>query len=346
MAEETITGRLIAKKFKVTGLQRSGRMGDVYVARRIENNARVSIKILDPALFGEQEAKKRFEREARITLRLDHPCTLVVEEFGRTNEGWPYMALEYVNGELLAEIIEDAGKVEASRAAYIVAQIAMALDAAHALGVIHRDMCPNNVLISEVAGQADSVKVLEFGLSRMEGSESEESSLTAVGVRIGSPFYMAPEYIEEYALDHRADLYALGIVLFEMLTGKPPFHGRPYKVMDMHLSEVPPAPSSLVQGVAPWLDKLVADLLVKDPDLRIQTAAEVVRRIEKGLGERLQTVQSKASVSATSKPHQRQATPVPTLDPLLDQYIQQQIKSVKRSKGKAPDRRHCLVVDR
>ena len=108
MAEQTITGRLIANKFKVTGLQRSGRMGDVYVARRIDTNAMVSIKMLDPALFGEQEAKKRFEREARITLRLDHPCTLVVEEFGRTSEGWPFMALEYVDGELLAEIIEES----------------------------------------------------------------------------------------------------------------------------------------------------------------------------------------------------------------------------------------------
>ncbi len=343
MTDPTLTGRTVGGAYRITGFQRPGRMGDIYVGRRIENNDIVSIKMLDPAMFGEQEAVRRFERETRITKRLNHPCSLNVLDYGHTDDGLPYMVTEYVEGDLLSDVIEEAGRLPPERAAYLAAQIAMALDAAHQIGVIHRDLAPSNILVTEAEGQSDSVKVIEFGLSRLqEGDEGDGSALTAVGVRIGTPYYMAPEYIEEYALDHRADLYALGIVLFEMLTGSPPFTGRPYKVMDRHLHEEPPAPSSVAPDVPPWLDALVADLLRKRPDDRPRTAAEVVQRIEEGLGERLATVS--APNVATPVQEKREAAPTST-DPVLQAFIDAQVERVERGSG-AVDPAASLLVHR
>jgi len=331
MSTDNVTGMVIDEKYRITGLLRQGRMGDVYVARRTDNNDRVQVKLLDPSLFDEPEAKKRFERETRVTSTLNHPCTLVVLDYGATADDQPFLVLEYVEGELLSDLIEERGQMEPTRCAYIAAQIAMALIGAHAAGVIHRDLAPQNVLIAEVAGQQDAVKVLEFGLSRISSSGGDES-LTAVGVRIGTPQYMAPEYIEDYALDHRADLYSLGIVLFEMLTGKPPFEGRPYKVMDQHLNASVPRASSVNPAVPEWLDALITDLLEKDPNKRIQTAQQVVDYIEKGLGERLNTVQQ--SKPATPVPRERSAVPSPsrgrTEDPILARFIQGMIVETAR----------------
>jgi serine/threonine protein kinase len=347
MSADNVTGLVINGKYKITGLLRQGRMGDIYVARRVDNNDRVQLKLLDPNLFNEPEAKKRFERETRVTSTLNHPCTLVVLDFGTTAEKQPFLVLEYVEGELLSEVLEERGQMSPTRCAYIAAQIAMALIGAHAAGVIHRDLAPQNVLIAEVAGQQDAVKVLEFGLSRVSSAGGDES-LTAVGVRIGTPFYMAPEYIEDYALDHRADLYALGIVMYEMLTGSPPFVGRPYKVMDQHLNAPVPKVSSINASVPAWLDQLVADLLEKEPAKRIQTARQVVERVEKGLGERLNTVQQ--SVPLTPVPEERTESPVhekaSASDPILSHFIERMILETSRSPGPGVRPKAPFVVSR
>jgi len=346
MSTDNVTGLVIDGKYKITGFLRHGRMGDIFVARRTDNNDRVQVKLLDPSLFGEAEAIKRFERETRVTSTLNHPCTLVVLDYGKTKDSQPFLVMEYVEGELLSEVIEDVGQMEPNRCAYIAAQIALALIGAHDLGVIHRDLAPQNVLVAEVAGQKDAVKVLEFGLSRVSSGSGDES-LTAVGVRIGTPYYMAPEYIEDYALDHRADLYALGIVMYEMLTGSPPYTGRPYKVMDMHLNADPPKASEVNTNVPEWIDALILDLLEKDPNKRIQTAQQVVDRIERGLGERLNTVQQ--SMPATPVPRERTAAPAhgkPAADPILTRFIKDMIIETSRGAGQIPDPERAFVVDR
>lgn len=346
MSDHTLTGRVVGGVYRITGFQRPGRMGDIYVGRRVDNNDIVSIKMLDPAMFGETEAIRRFERETRITTKLNHPCSLNVLDYGQTEDGLPWMVTEYVEGEVLSDVIEEEERLEPARAAYIAAQIAMALDAANAIGVVHRDVAPSNILITDAQGQADSVKVIEFGLSRLEeggDEEGEPSALTAVGVRIGTPYYMAPEYIEEFSLDHRADLYSLGIVLFEMLTGSPPFTGRPYKVMDKHLTETPPPPSSVAPGVPEWLDSLVADLLEKDPDKRPQSGKAVVERIEAGLNERLATVS--APDPATPVAEQRKQEPEPAVDPILAGFIEVQVDSFKKGSG-GVDPTDALLVHR
>lgn len=344
---ESITGSVVADRYRVTGFLRSGRMGDIYVARRLDDDRKVSIKVLDPGLFDNEEAVKRFERETRVTRTIDHPCSMRVLDYGRSASG-PFLVMEHVEGELLSDLIDEKGALEPERAARIAARIAMALGAAHDAGVIHRDLAPSNVLVARQGGRDDLVKVTDFGLSLLthEGEdEAENTNLTAVGVRIGTPTYMAPEYIEEYELDHRADLYGLGVMLFEMLTGSPPFTGRPYKVMEAHVSAPMPAPSSKRPGVPPWLDALVLSLTEKDPKKRPQKAQEVVQRIEAGLGATVEVVEYVAP-TAEPAPVRAAAPAAPAADPILSHFVQTNLQRVERAQAHPPAPSRCFVVDR
>ena len=246
---DTITGTMVADRYRITGYLRSGRMGDIYVARRLEDGRRVSIKLLDQALFYNPEAVKRFARESKIARTIEHPASMKVLDVGRDEVG-PYMVMEYVEGDFLSDIISEKGALEPIRAARITGRIALALEAAHGAGVIHRDLASANVLVAAQGDQSDIVKVTDFGLSQLTGlgGGDDEEELTAVGVRIGTPSYMAPEYIEDFELDHRADIYGLGVMLYEMLTGQLPFDGRPYAVMEQHVHAARPQPSAKVEA--------------------------------------------------------------------------------------------------
>lgn len=346
MSDDTITGTTIAGRYLITGYLRQGRMGDIYVARTTDTNERVAVKLLDPGLFHEPEAVRRFERENQVTRDIDHPSSLRVLDYGRDAIG-PYLITEYVTGEILSDVIEETGAMDVDRVARIAAQVAMALGAAHAVHVVHRDLAPTNILLAEQDGARDIVKVLDLGLSRLTETDAEDSTLTAVGVRIGTPYYMAPEYIEEYTLDYRADFYGLGVVIFEMLTGDPVFTGRPYKVMDQHVNAPPPKPSTLVPNVPGWLDELVLWLLAKAPDDRPSDAAQIVQAIEKGLGEAVEVVQFAAPPPTPAAAEPRAAAPsrAPTgTDPILERFMDGHILELHKSKGDPPSARKCMRV--
>jgi serine/threonine protein kinase len=342
---DTITGSTIADRYRITGLLRAGRMGDIYVARRADDGRRVCVKLLDPGLFHNDEAVKRFARESKVTRRIDHPCSMRVLDFGTSNHG-PFLVMEYVDGEVLDDIVTD-GPIDPMRAAGIAGRIAMALQAAHSEGIIHRDLAPTNVLVAEQAG-VDIVKVTDFGLSLLTDSAADatETNLTAVGVRIGTPTYMAPEYIEEYELDHRADIYGLGVMLYEMLVGEPPYTGRPYKVMDAHVNAPIPKPSERVPEVPSWLDDLVLHLMAKQPSQRPSQAQQVVEAIEKGMGRPLQVAEYRSesappAPTRTRAPEPRQA---PATDPILVRFIEQNLGKVSRERRGEVDRKRCFVV--
>jgi serine/threonine protein kinase len=344
-----ITGTVIDGRYKVTGYLRDGRMGNVYVGRRLEDQAMVAIKMLDPSLFEQEEAIRRFEREVRVQSRISHPNSTAVFDAGKTDDGLPWLAMEYFDGELLSEFIEDHERIPIDVAVRVAGQIAMALEAAHEIGIIHRDLSPENIMLLEPESDEPTVKVLDFGLAGvLDATADEDTSLTAVGIRVGTPFYMAPEYIEDFECDHRADLYALGIVLFEMITGKPPFVGRPYRVMDMHVNEPAPVLSTLVADTPPWLDKLLAGLLAKEPKDRPPTARAIVAAIEKGAGVSLQRDEDLSPQEAPSE----QAEPEHTMigrsvaDPVLERLRAKLVVSVDRRTGDAPSPRDCLVVER
>lgn len=339
---DQITGTTIADRYRITGFLRAGRMGDQYVARRLEDGSRVAVKLLDETLFDNPEAVKRFEREARITRSIDHPGSMVVLDMGRIARG-PYLVTEYVEGELLSDAIAEQGSLEPVRAARIVGRIALALEAAHNAGIIHRDLASSNVLLATQGPHRDIVKVTDFGLSHLTRGKDDEEELTAVGVRIGVPSYMAPEYIEEFLLDHRADIYGLGVMLFEMLTGELPFVGSPFEVMEMHIHAERPRPSARVPGVPGWLDDLVIQMMEVDPDRRVQSAHEVITLIELALKESLDAPRY---VASTAEPAPPRAPAVVRDEHAIEELVRQHLIGVERGSGAASSPSRQLVVAR
>ncbi|MCB9673671.1 MAG: serine/threonine protein kinase [Alphaproteobacteria bacterium] len=349
---QQITGTVIGGRYKITGYLRDGRMGNVYVARRIDDNAMFAVKILDPSLFGEEEAMRRFEREIRVQSRIDHPNSVHVFEAGKTADGLPWLVQEYIEGDTLAERLEEKGKMPWERAIDVAAQVALALEVAHDIGIVHRDLSPDQImLVEKVTDDGVKVKVLDFGLAGVaDKSADEDTSLTAVGVRVGTPHYMAPEYIEDFECDHRADLYALGIILYQMIVGKPPFDGRPYKVMDKHVNEVPKLLRKLVPDVPEWLEALVAKMLEKQPDERPPSARAVVAAIENGTGQQIRVVQDthiQQDMEEQAEPTEATMIGMSSVtDPVLEKFSSSLVKTLDRRTGTEPPSRDCLVVER
>jgi serine/threonine protein kinase len=264
----------IDDRYVVDGFLRPGRHGDEWRAHRKEDSAVVELKLLKPELFKNGEAIRRFQREVRLLLAFEHPYLLQVLDHGKTPNGDPFLVLEHQEGRLLSELVH-RGPLDIDRVRRIGAQIARVLSAAAARGIVHRGLSPEAIL---VAADSDDVKVLDFGLAitfgtsefppSEFGADCDEPRLTEHGQRIGDPIYMAPEYIREFTSDSRTDLYALGVLLYELLTGDPPFRGRPMDVLDAHVSRTPLAPSTHVPAVPLWLDAVVLGLLEKEPAAR------------------------------------------------------------------------------
>lgn len=293
MAKENLIGQVFAGRFQVTGFLGEGGMGRIYLANERGAGRQVALKLLHPHLGGDAEVIGRFNREMKLAAQVEHPNTVQVYEYGET-AGRLFLSMEFVDGESLAEVIQEAAPFPPERVAFIGRQIAAALGTAHSRGIVHRDLKPDNVMI-EKPGERDIVKVCDFGLARFvggddsaadgdtdeEGKEDEGDFHTAIGIRVGTPHYMSPEYIAHFEADHRADIYALGVLLYEMATGKPPFDGRPFEVFEAALKQKPKAPSSVVAGIPPWLDRVILKLLEKDPAKRPQVAEEVVVMLER-----------------------------------------------------------------
>ena len=264
---------MIAERYRIDELLGAGAMGAVYRAEHILMRKPVALKVLHSASSQNEEIVARFEREAIAAGRIGHP-----------------LVLEYIKGKSLGSLISETAPCSLEKACLIGFQIASALNAAHELGIVHRDLKPENVMIPDApsvsANDATllaaplqlSVKVLDFGLAKMSlGKESEATQLTQAGAVYGTPQYMSPEQTEGKQVDHRADLYALGLIIFEMLEGQPPFLSAevmPLLVMQM-TKAAPPLNSQYPEAIR----LLVAQLLEKDPQSRPQNAAEIMSRL-------------------------------------------------------------------
>ena len=218
-------GTVIRGKFRILRKVGQGGMGAVYEALHLRFNERRALKVMSPDVASDPEFVKRFEREAILTRRLQHPNAVHVDDIEEAEDGRPYMVMEFVDGQSLKRLIQEAGPLPVPRVCSIVKQVAAALEAAHQLGMVHRDIKPDNiVLLSTPAGE--QAKVLDFGIAKLKESRLGDTHLTATGVVIGTPQYMSPEQAlgkrgEE--LDGRSDLYSLGVVMYQMLTGELPF---------------------------------------------------------------------------------------------------------------------------
>jgi len=248
-------------------------MGAVYEAEHVLMQKRVALKVLHRAMSAEPEVVARFEREAIAAGRLKHPGVVGATDFGRLADGSVYLALEYVDGRSLASEIEEAGTFSPERALSIAFQVAEVLKSAHAEGIVHRDIKPDNVMLVRTSELEDFVKVLDFGIAKMHMDEEEGERITQAGLVFGTPQYMSPEQAQGQEADARSDIYAVGILLFEMLEGRPPFLAD--ELMMLLAAQIAePAPKLDVE-IPESMRLLVGRLLEKDPQRRPQSAAEL-----------------------------------------------------------------------
>jgi serine/threonine protein kinase len=317
-----LVGQEIDRQFAIESIIGSGSFGTVYRARQLGIDRPVALKIPTHEIAADAVMAERFAREARNTARIQHPGVVSIYMIGELPDGRPYLAMEFVEGRPLTDILA-GGPVRAGRALGIARQIASALSESHAAGVIHRDLKPSNIMWRRDRNGDDRITIVDFGIAMAKPTHAagvDTPRLTSGGL-IGTPHYMSPEQAQGETVDARSDLYALGCVLFELITGTTPFDGAGYEVLLAHLGKVPPPPSEraapLKLLVPPAVDRLAGALLQKRREARPRTADEVVAWIDDVLDE-LDDGNSRAAKAARAKrPTNRpiRPTPVPLLRP-------------------------------
>ncbi|HUS68169.1 MAG TPA: serine/threonine-protein kinase, partial [Kofleriaceae bacterium] len=263
-------GQVISERYRIEELIGEGGMGRVYMAEHVEIGKRVAIKILHPVYGRMPDLVERFRREARAASKIGHPHIVDVTDSGTTDDGSVYFVMEYLEGVELASVIDREGALDIARALRIATQICRALAAAHAVGIIHRDLKPENVFLTVREGAADFVKVLDFGIAKSsEAEEARGKRLTHPGMAMGTPEYMAPEQAAGRTADERCDVYAVGAILYEMLTGSPPYEGDNFmEILTKKATIDPPPPATLRGELPPQVESLVVSAMARSPDDR------------------------------------------------------------------------------
>jgi serine/threonine protein kinase len=279
--DNTIVGKIFAGKYKIDSLLGEGGMARVYKATHQDIEKPVVIKLMHPHLSPREKetSLKRFELEIKVSAKLNHPNLVSVYDGGVLNSR-PYLVMEYIKGQSLRQYSSMYGALPFEQAITIVSQMCAGLQEAHAEGIVHRDLKPENVMLREQAERPDWVKIVDFGIAHLKAANSK---LTATGVAIGTVDYMSPEYLSDRPIDGRADIYAVGVILFELLTGKCPFESESCEaVMAKHLWTTPMPPSSIRKDMSPGclLDQIVEKALAKEPENRFQTAADMQRELD------------------------------------------------------------------
>jgi serine/threonine-protein kinase len=272
-------GAIVAERYRILGLIGTGGMGAVYRAEHVHMKKLFALKLLHPEFLGVEEVRQRFEREAVAAGRIEHPNVVGATDFGKLPDGSFYLVLEYIDGTSLRALLERTGALSPARAIRIAHQTTLALGAAHTAGVVHRDLKPDNVMLIAEPDGSDRVKVLDFGIARVSSADAQRDNtqLTRVGVVMGTVAYMSPEQATGQEVDARADLYSLGVMLYEMVAGVVPFDAPlPSQVLARQLVEEPPP---LPPDTAPALAELIFDLMQKKADDRPASAQIVLERL-------------------------------------------------------------------
>ncbi len=253
-------------------------MGKVYKATQLVLEKPVVLKVLRQALLSDERTVARFQREAKAASRLNHANSISILDFGQAEDGAMYIAMEYVSGKDLHHILSREWPLPETRVIRIVSQVLSALSDAHGAGVIHRDLKPENIMVEQRRGEPDFVKVLDFGIAKITDSSGEDGpALTRAGFVCGTPEYMSPEQARGATLDHRSDLYAVGVILYQLTTGLLPFDSESaVGFATKHLTEVPQQPSRRrpEARISPQMERLIMKTLSKSPDDRPQTAEQ------------------------------------------------------------------------
>jgi len=281
-ATDPLVGRTLDEKYYVEERLGSGGMGKVYRARHLSMDRPVAIKFLHQRFSEDEAARLRLLTEARAAVALRHSNAVSVTDFGQTAEGWVYIVMELLEGRTLREIVSREAPIETARATSIMLQASDAVAAAHQAGIIHRDLKPSNILITQSADQPAVVKVLDFGIAKFftGNDDDDESALAQSNTVIGTPRYMSPEQHNGSELTPATDVYSLGVILYEMLTGMVPFSGStPAEIAEKHVNNPPHSPREIVAAIPEDVERIVLHALEKQPSDRPSNAAEFRREL-------------------------------------------------------------------
>jgi tRNA A-37 threonylcarbamoyl transferase component Bud32 len=315
--EDPLVGQVFAGRYLIEDTIGAGGMGRVYRARHTRLDRRFAIKVLHPELSMQESTVLRFHREATAISRLSHHNVVRVVDFGELDDGLLYLVMELVDGRSLRDILRADGPLPADRILELLGQICDGLAHAHRHGLVHRDFKPENVVVERHV-DGEHARIVDFGIA----ADVAAQRITTDGLVLGTPSYMAPEQAVGRFVDHRADLYALGVVLYEMVTGVQPFVGAPGLVMQMHALEPPPPMAERAPGVVvdPLLEALARRLMAKRPEDRIETAREVRRLVKlattrRGLALAALGVVSRTESELPTQPARRRTAPAAGAEP-------------------------------
>ncbi len=299
-ASGTLIGRTLDQKYYLESKLGVGGMGTVYRARRLLIGDTVAVKVLHSDQVADPQAVERFRREAQTAARLKHPNVVTVYDFGVSREGLNYLVMELAEGESLGHLIKRQGTLSETDAAEVVRQVCAALDEAHRQGVVHRDIKPENILVQTIPGGLQ-VKVLDFGIAALR--DTTTSRLTQTGAIVGTLHYMSPEHCLGEELDGRSDIYSLGIVLFEMLTGVVPFDSpTATAIVIQHVNQSPPTLRTLNPNISPAVEAVALHALEKRREARPQTAGEMARELIAAVGSAGQVSSHPAMITPVTTP--------------------------------------------
>src|SRR5258708_8486398 len=250
--KDSLLGQVVGGRYRITQLLGEGGMGRVYLVEQqmVTNVRKVAVKTLQVQYAKDQQVLARFHRECGTVSELEHPNTIQFFDFGQTPDGQLYIAMEYVQGQSLSDALQQ-GPMRPDRVLRILAQVCGSLEEAHGRGIVHRDLKPDNVILVDRAGKKDFVKVLDFGIAkRSQEEDRNEQKLTQQGTVLGTPPYMSPEQFTGRPIDARSDIYSLGVMAYEMLTGKLPFQANTaWEWATQHMTQTPIPIESLAGGL-------------------------------------------------------------------------------------------------
>jgi serine/threonine protein kinase len=337
---DDLIGRVFDRKYQLTRLLGEGGMGAVYEGEHTIIHRKVAVKVLHSEFSTSQDVVNRFVREAQAASAIGHPNIVEIHDVGREEDGTVFIVMELISGESLKEIVKREGKLPPDRVVFIVLQVLSALSAAHEKGIVHRDMKPDNVVMTVSDKGSQEVKLLDFGIAKIEGVMDGDQGITQPGTVLGTPNYMSPEQARGKEIDHRVDIWSVGVMMYEMLSGRLPFFGNNYnEVLGGILLETPPALQNIAPGIPAGLAAVVEKAMAKNRDQRFLNAGEMIQALSpfsKG---------AKAKMTASSQEALKKSSIAPP--PYASQFgLELEIEPEYDAKPKQPQRKKEAKEDR